>query len=157
MDFLFYAATVFVAFSGLIVGAVLAFVSPEEMPTGKKYFPLLQRIVLLALFTFFVNALGLPLLLRILVYALIIAYALTRTNTAVVYPLIALLLFFSSFNPNAFLTLTVLAFFYGLPSGSLYAATAGMSKYRVLATIVFKHSSFIVVALALPLLLKLLF
>jgi hypothetical protein len=155
MEFLFYAATVVIAFIGLIVGAILSFISPEEMPTGKKYFPLLQRLILIAILAFFINLLGLSLPLRIIAYVAAVAYILTTTNTIAIYPLIAVLLFFSSSNPNSFFTLTLLTFLYGLPSGSLYAATAKASKYNIITTLAIKHILFLVIALALPFLFRL--
>ena len=151
MEFLFYYASAFLAFLGLPIGAILAFISPEEMPTGKKYFPLVQQASLLAAAVFFVNAFAIGLHWRILVYALAIICTFLIRKTHINYIALALLLFFSAPYPEAFLSIAILTFVYGLPSGSLYASAKRRKRERILLSVTITHIHFLALAFLLPL------
>ena len=145
MDFLSYSLTAIVSFLGLATGVVLAFISPEEMPTGRKFFPLLQRVVLVAIAAIFISLFVKNHFVRIPLYIVAILLLNIRLNPRIAYPLLAFPFFFSSANPNAFMTIAVLIFVYGLPTGSLYAAKSKSDA----ASFVLTKLSFVLVAAAL--------
>ncbi|MBN2454429.1 hypothetical protein JXB11_02690 [Candidatus Woesearchaeota archaeon] len=143
MEFALYALTALISFLGVFVGGILAFISPEEMPTGKKYFPVLQAACVLAFAAFFSHFLGLPGALRFAIYLGVLAYAFFKQNTVIVYYLLGILLSFVSSDNNALLTLSMIAFIYGVASGSLYAAASKLPKIRAISKLLFIHSPFL--------------
>ncbi|MFH1182472.1 MAG: hypothetical protein V1702_05930 [Candidatus Woesearchaeota archaeon] len=150
MDFLSYFLTAIVSFLGLATGAFLAFISPEEMPTGRKFFPLLQRIILVAIAAIFISIFVENIYIRIILYIAAILLLSIRLKPEIIYPLLAFPFFFSSTNPNAFLAIAILVFVYGLPTGSLYAA----KRKSAAAKFVLSQLTFLLVAAAFYIILK---
>jgi hypothetical protein len=150
MAFLSYFLAALVSFLGIGVGVVLAFVSPEEMPTGRKLFPLVQRIVLVAIAAIFIGIYVSNIFIRIPLYIIAILLLTLRLKPIIAYPLLGFPFFFSSNNQNAFLAIAALVFAYGLPTGSLYAQKGKMDS----AKFVLSNLTFVVVAAALYLILR---
>jgi hypothetical protein len=150
MDFLSYLSVSIVSFLGLATGVILAFISPEEMPTGRKFFPLLQRVVLVAIAAVFISLFVENIYARITLYILAILLLSIRLKPGIIYPLLAFPFFFSSTNLNAFTAIAALIFIYGLPAGSLYAA----KRKSAAAKFVLSNLTFVLLAAALYLILK---
>ncbi|MBI2574295.1 hypothetical protein HYV82_00220 [Candidatus Woesearchaeota archaeon] len=124
MQPLTYFLAALISFTGIIAGAVLAFVTKEEMKPGIKYFMLLQKALLAATAAVFVYYSGLQLPVRIVIYAaVILLLALSRSiNSSIAYALLGGVFYFSSFSRQPFLIISALIFLYGLPTGSIIAA-----------------------------------
>jgi hypothetical protein len=129
MDFLTYILTSLVSFTGLIVGIILSRISPEEMPTGRKFFPLVQKIALVAIAAIFISSLVSNLFLRLLLYAAAIFLLNIKLSPQIVYPLLAVP-FALTLENQAFMPIAVMVFVYGLPTGSLYSGkNSGLFLY----------------------------
>ena len=145
-----YIGPALIAFLGLIVGTILAKLSPEEMDTGKTYFPLLQKVILLSLLVFFVHALALPFLFRVPIYVFAIFYAFSMRSSIILYLFFGFVFFISSDSPTPFLTITSLIFLYGLPTGSLFTLQHTTSIVALYRKLFFHHASFLVIVALLP-------
>jgi hypothetical protein len=146
MDFVSCLLAAVLSFTGLIAGVVLAFLSPEEMPTGRKFFPLLQRIALVAIAAVFISLYIQAWYLRLLLYIAAILILALPLRSEVVFPILAFPFCFSMHAREAFLAISVLIFLYGLPSGSLYAI--GKERFAAFKSIL-PNVSFIILAIAL--------
>ena len=149
MNFLSYLAVSIVSFLGLAVGVILARVSPEEMPTGRKFFPLLERAVLVAIAAIFINLFVESIYVRVPLYLLAIILLSFRLEPNIVYPLLAFPFFLSSIYLNAFTAISALIFVYGLPAGSLYAVKGNIAA----AKFVLSKLTFVLLAVAIYLIL----
>jgi hypothetical protein len=145
MIFLSYFLASLVSFIGLPVGMFLAHVSPEEMPTGRKLFPLLQGIILVAIFAIAIKIFVGNFYARLPLYALAILLANLRLRPSIAYLLLGALFFLSSLQTNAFIAVAALIFIYGLPAGGLFKV-ASKTEAAIFAL---KNLHFILVTIAL--------
>lgn len=117
MGFISYALLSFVSYSGIFFGSLLIFIAPEEQKPGRKYFLLMQKMVLgLIIIVLLYNFSKINLLLSILLFIFAI---LKNTNNYFVYLLFIPLLYISFKNTNLALIMATLIFLYGLSAGSL--------------------------------------
>lgn len=121
MQLLNYSLISLISFSGLLVGMLLAFTAKEELEPGKKYFLLLQKLTLLLILIFLLNFFNINLYLRIIIYILFIFLMTINIKSQIIYPILAVVFFLSSKDINLFITNSILIFFYGFPTGSLFA------------------------------------
>jgi len=149
MDLINYSLTALISFFGLGVGIALAFIAPEEMKDGKKYFIHLQNVLLTLMF-FAVLAfdnISIFLISLFSVIFFIFVYYLNRDSSIryLDYAALGVLFFFSSSNLSLFLLNSALIFLYGMPSGSLQIKV----KKRNILEVILKNISFLAIALSL--------
>lgn len=151
MNFINYTLTLIVSFLGLILGIILAYIAKEELRPGKKYFILLQKVVLTLILSFFFYFFlffkknYFLLVLSLLVFFILIYFFIEKVKTYYIYPILALIFFFSSKNIDLFKIEAFLIFLYGFPTGSLLTKVTKKNYIEI----VIKHISFIIVALLL--------
>ena len=139
-----------IAFLGFPIGLFLSFVSPEEMKPGKKYFKLLQNLLLVFILFFVFDYYTIPLAISIILTVAVflgVFYWQNKHKSIILYLILAVLLYLSSKDTSLFAIESSLIFMYGLPAGSLLK-----SKKKDAIKIVAKHSIFIVLAVLLLLL-----
>ncbi len=118
MQFLQFAAAVVVSYLGLLAGFILASMTREELPTAKKYFPWLERLVVLAVAAVMMNFFGLNVAAKAAVYVLLLLFFIYGYSTRLVYSAFGAVTFVASKNSAIFLTTAALVFLFGLLSGS---------------------------------------
>ncbi len=152
MQLLNYSLISLISFSGLFAGMLLAFAAKEELEPGKKYFMLLQKTILLLIVIFLLNFFNVALYLRIISYVLLIALLSFSIKSQLIYPCLAAVFFLSSKNPELFITNSILIFFYGFPTGSLFAEKIiKKKKLVVLKNIFLNYFWFVAITIALKL------
>jgi len=152
MQLLTYSLISLISFSGLFAGMLLAFAAKEELNLGKKYFLLLQKLTLLLILIFLVNFFDIKLYLRIIIYVLFIFLMTFNLKSQLIYPAIAVVFFLSSKNPDLFVINSILIFFYGFPTGSLFAKKLiKKKKLFVFKKILLTYFWFILIAIVLKL------
>jgi len=153
MQLINYSLISLMSFSGLFVGMLLAFTAKEELEPGKKYFILLQKLTLLLILIFLLNFFNINLYLRITIYILFIFLIGINIKSQVIYPILAVVFFLSSKDTNLFITNSILIFFYGFPSGSLFAEKLIKKKKSfVFNKLLLTYFWFILIAIVLKLL-----
>ena len=152
MQLLNYSLVSIISFSGLLIGMLLAFTAKEELEPGKKYFLLLQKLTLLLILIFLLNFFNVGIYSRITMYILFIALMTFNIKSQVVYPILAIVFFLSSKDINLFITNSILIFFYGFPTGSLFAKKLIKKKKSfVFKKIFLTHFWFILIVIVLKL------
>ena len=153
MQLLNYSLISLISFSGLLIGMLLAFTAKEELEPGKKYFFLLQKLTLLLILIFLLNFLNINLYLRITIYILFIFLMTINIKSQIIYPALADVFFLSLKDINLFITNSILIFFYGFPTGSLFAKKLIKRKKLVVFKKIFlTYFWFILIAIVLKLL-----
>ena len=144
MPILNFALILVFVFSGLFAGAFLAYNSPEEMKTGRRYFQLMQKIILVIVSLIVIRSLGLPAAVSLILYAAaILAFSLVKVKTTYTYPLLGAVLFYF-YMKDAFLAMAGLALLYGFPSGSLFVIMSKDKLNKTIAKITAYHSGFFI-------------
>ena len=125
-----YIFTAVVVFLGLVIGLIIAHFAKEELKPGKKYFVLLQRLLVLIIAGVFMYS------FHTRIYIIIIALFILSTliyqfeiSLSIYYIIFGVLYFFS---PEP-LTISALMFLFGLPSGALFYS----DKKEVLLSLLF--------------------
>ena len=149
MSFLQYVIAAVIAFSGVIAGAVLALLTKEEMPTAKKYFPLLQKVLIISTVVVFLNYFKIGLIIKIVVYALLI-FTVLRAKTLNFYPVLAVLFFLLGQSSQSLFLISIMVFLYGFPTGSMYVINNKIRKWQALVKpIALTYGIFLIVAITL--------
>jgi len=152
MQLLNYSLISLISFSGLLIGIILAFTSKEELNPGKKYFILLQKLTLLLILILLLNFLDISIYFRIIIYALFIFLMAINIKSQAIYPVLAVVFFLSSKDINLFIINSILIFFYGFPTGSLFAKKLIKKKRLfILKNIFLNYFWFVVIAIILKL------
>jgi len=155
MNLLPYSLSALVAFSGVIVGVVLALFAKEEMPTGKKYFPLIQKVLLIAIFALLLNHFKALLIVKLVAYSALI-FVLSRRMMFNLYPLFAVAFFLLGQGSRELFTISTLVFLYGFPTGSMYVVrNRRMGLLKTLGKVSLRYAVFPVAAVVLQLLYQL--
>ena len=147
-----YILTTFFVFFGVYVGALLAFISPEEMKPGKTYFrafenTLLVFIILVLLYAYEANLFVLIFLGVVLSIFLYYTNETTPVNQ-ISYFLLGIALFFATRSVELFIIISTMIFLYGLPLGSLYVARRmKKSKKTILTDVLLNCGFFVIVSL----------
>jgi len=153
MQLLNYSLISLISFLGLLAGMILAFTAKEELRPGKKYFLLLQKFTLLLILIFSLNFFNINLYLRIMIYVLFIILMAINIKSQIIYPVLGIVFFISSKNPELFVINSILIFFYGFPSGSLFAEKLIKKKKSfVFNKLLLTYFWFILIAIVLKLL-----
>lgn len=149
MSFLQYVIAAVIAFSGVIAGAVLALLTKEEMPTAKKYLPLLQKVLLISTVVVFLNYFKIGLIIKIVVYALLI-FTVLRAKTLNFYPVLAVLFFLLGQSSQSLFLISLMVFLYGFPTGSMYVINNKIRKWQQLVKpIALTYGIFLILAIVL--------
>src|SRR3989344_4659754 len=112
---------VLVPFSGFGFGYLLRQIAPEEVSSGKKYFLVLEKVLLVAAFVpaLYVNVLSLAVVwILLIIVGGILVFTLRRFRLAAIAVVFALLII-STKNSSLYLLEASLVFLYGLLSGTL--------------------------------------
>lgn len=147
-----YILTTVFVFSGVYVGALLAFISPEELKPGKNYFKafentLLVFILLILLYAYNANLFVLIFLGVVLSIFLYYTCESTPVNQ-IAYFLLGIALYFSARSVDLFIMISTMIFLYGLPLGSMYVARRlKRSKKTILTDVLLNFGFFVIVAL----------
>ena len=115
-----FAAAAIISYLGLLAGFFLASLTKEELPTARKYFPWLQRLIIIAIAAFVLDFFSINLTLRIVIYALLLLAVAVSLNLQFFYAAFGVLLFAASRDKNMLLVLSSMVFLFGLLSGSVY-------------------------------------
>ncbi len=143
----FFSAAV-ISYLGLLAGFFLAFLTREELPTARKYFPWLQRIVILAAAATGMSFLNIGFAVKIAAYAILLLLIAVRINIQLFYALFGALLFASAKDANSLLVLSSLVFLFGLVSGGMsFDRRAGRKGMHVRMLV--SNSVYVAVAVAL--------
>src|SRR3989338_524612 len=113
-----YVLAVLVAFSGVLVGAFLACFAKEEMPTARKYFPLIGAVLFAVVVAFVLNHFSVSLPLRLVAYAVLFPFLLFWKFD--LYPFFAVFFFLLAHSPQGLFAVSALVFLYGFPAGSMF-------------------------------------
>ncbi len=130
-----YLLSCIVCFLGIFVGYSLSKIAPEEMPEARKYFRLLQPIILCCVLGFVLYSyFGLLALLFSLVPLILLKY---KINPRIIYIFLSLFLALGYYSDMS-IVITALIFFFGFPIGSL-------SKDKSLKKIFAEYVHFVVI------------
>ena len=132
MQFLQFAAAAIISYLGLLAGFLLGSATTEELATATKYFPMLQRVIILAIAVVIANYFGLALALRLLICAVAIVLTLLGMNTRLFYAVFGLALLAVAQSVNFLLITAALIFIFGIVSGSEYFATTVKRKSQIM-------------------------
>ena len=113
-----FAAAVVISYLGLLAGFFLATMTREELPTAKKYFPWLEKLVILAVAAFTLNFFNVNIFAKAAAYVLLLLFFIYSYNTKFVYAAFGAIVFAVSKNSSMFLITAALVFLFGLLSGS---------------------------------------
>lgn len=157
MEFITYSLTNLIVFLGLGVGIALAYIAPEEMKDGKKYFIWMQNVILSLVLFFLLYFYRFNLMLNLII-SLALFFSLffylnhkkKQTIRYVDYAFLGIMFYLSAKNTNLFLLLSSLMFIYGLPTGSLLINIKKKNVFEV----ILNNVSFVVISLVLFLLLS---
>lgn len=140
-----------VVFLGLYVGAALAFIAPEELKTGKKYFLILQMIFITLIIALILYYRQIPYFVigGAAVFVLFLLNLVKKDISVIVYALLGILFVSAAYStPNAFFTAATTMFLYGIPTGTLYASNnKKKTKSLIMQDMLLKYFIFIVVAI----------
>lgn len=147
MEFISYFLAAVVCFLGLIFGAFLAFIAPEELEKGRKYFIILRNVLLALIFIFMIYFWRSYWIVVIFVALLLLnLFKLEYTS----YMLLAIVLYISSKNIGFFLTESLLIFLYGFPTGTLFAYKfIKEKKIFIIKKLVLSYIWFLILAIVL--------
>lgn len=152
MNILNYSLSAIISYLGLFIGFFLALIAKEEIRPGKKYFILLQKVILLLIFIFLIVNIELnyQIILLFLVFAILQIYRTKKefNELPYTYIILAIIFYISSKRLNLFIIESSLIFLYGLPTGSLLTKK---SKKETIINLS-KNIGFVIVAIILLLL-----
>lgn len=150
MEFLNYALASLAAFSGLWAGAILAFISPEEMKPGKRYFRIMSKAIFILMVLAMAFFFGMEKVFFSIIFVLLSALFMIFAHEMYIYPLLGVFFYIASKDPVYFPIIAGMIFVLGLPRGSLFAYEhRGMKKHRILRKILICNIFFFVIALPL--------
>ncbi len=137
---------ILISFLGLVIGSWLAFLTPEEFNSGKKYFISLKKTTLFILVIIFL----LPTFNIIYTVILFIIGVLTAKFFRKIYFYLGLALALSFFISVEFSLLTSsLIFIFGLPHGTLHAREYLKDKKKLIKLLIFQLILFLLPSLTL--------
>lgn len=146
MNLLNYSLAAIISYIGLFIGFFLAIIAKEEIKPGKKYFMILQKIILLLAFIFLLIYLNLNYILVLLILVFIVVYiSKTENKIPLIYIILSIIFYLSSKNSNLLIIESSLIFLYGIPTGSLLTRK---SKKETIINIL-KNIPFILIAIIL--------
>jgi hypothetical protein len=127
-----FVSAVLISYSGLVIGLILASLTKEELPTGKKYFHLFQRLAILVPAAVVLDFFNVNILIKIAVYIVILAFITFSFNTAISYIALGVALFAVSESQETFIIMAGLIFLFGILTGSHNFATEVKRKHNLI-------------------------
>ena len=151
MNHFSYLLSLIISFCGLFVGIALAYIAPEEIKPGEIYLTAIQNLILTTAIFVFVYYITQNILFTVFVSILIFLFLFyRRPSTKAIYLLFGPIFFFSSKDQVIFLLESVLIFFYGFPTGTLFAKRLiKKPKPEVIKKLFLSYCSFLLVSLVL--------
>lgn len=150
-QFTTYFLTLILSFLGLYVGALLAFISPEELNGGYDYFRALQSALIVLIAVFILRSFGANVLILFALSATLAVTLYLLRNTPVAqfaYYCFGIALFLTVHDHDLFLLVASLVFLFGVPAGTLYAARhIGQERSVIFSDLLLNFGLFFVVAL----------
>ena len=147
-----YSLSAITAFSGIIAGIILAFLTKEEMRVAERYMVRFQQALLLAITGSLIYVLKPPLFPGIAVFA-VISIAVLLKPSLNYFPLLAFVFFLSAQDPLNLFTVSALIFLYGFPVGSLlFIKNKETSLPGLIKKAVFRYGIFVVLCIGFQLL-----
>tara|TARA_Y100000310_G_scaffold345817_1_gene470422 strand:+ start:2219 stop:2677 length:459 start_codon:yes stop_codon:yes gene_type:complete len=149
MQPLTYILTLAVAYLGIIGGLILAKIAEEELKDGRKYFLLLQNILLMLALTFMLMFNKLNIILSsaigVVVFILLIYFGkgYGKYIPKIAYVLFGFIFYFSSKIESLFIIESIIIFLYGLPTGSfdykkkVYKILLSYSPFMILGLVLY--------------------
>ena len=151
--FMHYLLVALISYLGLILGAVLAFIAPEELKPGRKLLLLLKRALFVAIFLFFIILSGTEKVIVSVLLLVLAAVLVKYADGKVYYMVLGLLFYLSSAMMASFLVIASLIFCFGLPTGTLFVDRVFSEKKKnilvIIQRLVLHHLLFLAVALPL--------
>ncbi len=148
-----YALTLLVSFLGLYCGLALAFIAPEELKQGRKYFILLTRIIFALVLVFMLLYFRLHWIIAVIVaigfFVLDYNY---RIDERYIYALMAAVFILSAGNTTLLILEASFIFLYGFPAGTLFTEKLVKKNIFAVAGKLFLNYFHYLVIAALPLL-----
>ena len=114
-----FIAAAFVAYLGLPGGLYLASLTKEELPTGKKYFPLLQRLSILGIAAITMDYFHLAAAGKVAIYVVLLGALLFRLLLPLLYVIFGGLLAAVANDKNTALMVASGVFLFGLLTGGM--------------------------------------
>ena len=148
MSLLNYSLAALVAYLGLISGLMLSIVAKEELKAGRKYFFILQKVLLVLIFSILLVLR--PGYLPIFLSVIFMNYLLVHKNLSspMIYLFLAGVFYLSSIRLDIFIVEASLIFLYGFPTGSIVASKSIKESIMKIS----RYSSFVLLAIVLFLL-----
>ncbi len=115
-----FAAAVVISYLGLLSGFFLASMTREELPTARKYFPWMEKLIILAGAAFVMDFFSANIVARVVVYIVILLFFIYGYNLKLVYAAFGAVVAAVSKDSNTLLVVAALVFLFGLLSGSGY-------------------------------------
>ncbi|MBI2651333.1 hypothetical protein HYX01_02590 [Candidatus Woesearchaeota archaeon] len=122
IDYLTYFLASIASYSGLLLGIILIKLAPEEQNPGKRYFILLQKIILLAALIFLLAFYKVELIISaiiILAAILLLNKKIIPEKTGFAYIFLGTIFYLSSKIFDLFVIEASLIFLFGVPTSSL--------------------------------------
>lgn len=152
MTFLAYLLSAVLAFSGVIVGTLLAINTKEEMPTAKKYLPWMQKILFIAIIAAFLNYFKFGIIIKLVIYAIVI-FTVLKSKTLSNYVFLAVIFFLLGQRSESLFIISTLVFLYGFPTGSLFVISNKKAAWlELVKKVMLKYGIFLIVSIGLQLL-----
>jgi|GEM_PF-2338006 len=147
-----YILTLMFTFLGVYVGAILAFIAPEELKPGKLYFKAFMNTILVFIFMILLYAYGANLFILIVlgVVASLFLYFTSEITpiNQIAYFFLGVVYYFSTLTMDLFIVISSMIFIYGLPLGSMYVARRlKMSKKTLLTDVLLSFGFYVIIAL----------
>ncbi|MBW2972655.1 hypothetical protein KY359_06475 [Candidatus Woesearchaeota archaeon] len=147
-----YILTSLFVFLGVYVGALLAFIAPEELKPGRGYFRAFENTILVFIGLVLLYAYGahLGVLILLGVSASVFLYFTSEESPVnqIAYFLLGIAYYFSTKSTDLFIVVSSMIFLYGLPLGSLYVSRKmKKGKKTVLTDVLLNFGFFVIVAL----------
>ncbi|MBI2580270.1 hypothetical protein HYV85_00500 [Candidatus Woesearchaeota archaeon] len=115
-----FAAAVVISYLGLLSGFFLASLTREELPTAKKYFPWLEKLIILAVAAFVMDFFNVHVAAKAAAYALMLFFFVYSCSLRLAYVAFGAAIAAVSKDSNTLLVVAALVFLFGLLSGSGY-------------------------------------
>ncbi len=147
-----YFSTLIFVFLGIFIGVILAFIAPEELKVGRKYFRGMMDAIygfVFGLLLYYYNVdVFLCIFLGLAIALLVYFMPRWRWVDPVSYYLLGLLFLLSTKVTDLFIVNSALIFLYGLPLGSRYVEeNPTKGRTTLLSDVFLTYGAFLIVAL----------
>lgn len=121
MELINYLLNLVITFFGLFIGLILAYIAPEELKPGEKYHLLLQNFIFSAIIAFYAAHALSSIVFGVIIYVFLMALlSYRRISSRATYLFSGVILAFSRRFEQLMIIESILIFFYGFPTGTLF-------------------------------------